>query len=98
MSERVRFKLFVSGSSPRSDLAIGNLHRICSDVLGVECDIEIIDALDQPDMAEREKVLATPTLIKEHPAPRRRVTGDLSDTEKVIQMLMLTASRRSAPE
>ena len=93
MSERVRFKLFITGSSPRSDLAIGNLHRICNDELGEECDIEIIDALDRPDIAEREKVLATPTLIKEHPAPRRRVTGDLSDIQKVIQMLMLTVRR-----
>lgn len=96
MSERVRFKLFIAGSSPRSDIAIGNLRRICDGMVGTDCEIEIIDALDRPELAEREKVLATPTLIKEHPAPRRRVTGDLSDIEKVIQMLMLTASRRSA--
>jgi circadian clock protein KaiB len=93
--ERIRLTLFITGTSPRSELAISNLHRICSDLRGGACDIEVIDALDEPERAEREKVLATPTLIKEHPSPRRRVTGDLSDTAKVMQMLMLTPVREA---
>jgi circadian clock protein KaiB len=87
---RIHFKLFISGSTPRSELAISNLDSICREVFGSSCDVEVIDALDRPELAEQEKVLATPTLIKDSPGPRRRVTGDLSDTKKVIQLLMLT--------
>ena len=35
-------------------------------------------------MAEDEKILATPTLIKQLPPPLRRVIGDLSDRDKVL--------------
>lgn len=40
--------------------------------------------LEHPQLAEDEKILATPTLIKELPPPLRRLIGDLSDTEKVL--------------
>ena len=47
-------------------------------------DLEIIDVLEFPDLAEDERILATPTLIKSLPPPLRRVIGDLSDKEKVL--------------
>ncbi len=40
--------------------------------------------LENPEMAENERILATPTLIKSLPLPLRRVIGDLSDKEKVL--------------
>ena len=47
-------------------------------------ELEIIDVLEHPQVAEDERILATPTLIKQLPPPLRRVIGDLSDTEKVL--------------
>jgi circadian clock protein KaiB len=44
----------------------------------------IIDVLENPQLAEDEKILATPTLVKELPPPIRRIIGDLSDKEKVL--------------
>ena len=44
----------------------------------------VIDVLERPQLAEDERILATPTLIKQLPSPLRRVIGDLSDTEKVL--------------
>jgi circadian clock protein KaiB len=84
-----RFRLFVTGSTHRSDMAIANLHRICAEQLGGNCEVDVIDVLRQPELAESMKVLATPTVIKESPPPRRRVTGDLSDASKVLQLLMI---------
>jgi len=43
-----------------------------------------VDVLEDPQRAEDEKILATPTLIKQLPPPLRRVIGDLSDKEKVL--------------
>lgn len=80
---KTQLKLFVTGQTPRSTYAIANLNRICQEVLLDECDMSIIDVLEQPDLAEEEKVLATPTLIKIAPPPARRVIGDLSDLRKV---------------
>lgn len=77
-------KLYVTGSNPRADLAVMNLRRICEQELAGEYDLQIIDVLEHPQLAEDEKILATPTLIKQLPPPLRRVIGDLSDREKVL--------------
>jgi circadian clock protein KaiB len=52
--------------------------------------------LEFPELAEDEKILATPTLIKSLPLPLRRVIGDLSNTEKVLLGLEVHSQRDSA--
>ncbi len=59
-------------------------------------DLEIIDVLEFPEMAETERILATPTLIKSLPLPLRRVIGDLSDKEKVLLGLEVHPKLKSA--
>lgn len=76
--------LYVTGSSPRARVAIGNLKSICEQELEGEYELEIVDVLEHPQRAEDEKILATPTLIKQLPPPLRRVIGDLSDKDKVL--------------
>lgn len=77
-------RLFVTGASSRTGTAIANLRRICEQDLQGLYDLEIIDVLEFPELAETEKILATPTLIKSLPLPLRRVIGDLSDKDKVL--------------
>jgi circadian clock protein KaiB len=74
----------VTGSSSRAEVAIANLRRICEQELRGEYELQIIDVLKHPQLAEDERILATPTLIKQLPPPLRRVIGDLSDTDKVL--------------
>jgi circadian clock protein KaiB len=82
--------LFVTGHSARSQIAVANLRRLC-DGLNEECELTIIDVLERPQLAEDEKILATPTVIRRRPLPLRRVIGDLSDPEKVMLWLDLPA-------
>lgn len=77
-------KLYVTGQTPRATRAIENLRRVCEEELQGQYELQIIDVLEHPQMAEDDKVLATPTLIKQLPPPLRRVIGDLSDKEKVL--------------
>ena len=91
-------RLFVTGASTRARTAIANLQRICEQELGGEYDLQIIDVLEHPDVAEDEKILATPTLIKSLPPPLRRVIGDLSDTEKVLLGLEVQAVRDASAD
>ncbi len=77
-------KLFVTGKTPRAELAIANIRRICDEDLKGQYRLDIIDVLEHPELAEDEKILATPTLIKQLPPPLRRVIGDLTDKEKVL--------------
>jgi circadian clock protein KaiB len=91
--DKYRLKLFITGQTSRSSRAIANLRRICEDALGTEYELNIIDVLERPQLAEDERILATPTLIKEFPLPVRRIIGDLSDTSQVLQGLELQSPR-----
>jgi circadian clock protein KaiB len=77
-------KLYVTGKTAKADVAIANLRRICDEELQGAYELQIIDVLERPDLAETDKILATPTLIKRLPPPLRRVIGDLSDKHKVL--------------
>ncbi|MDB4900539.1 MAG: kaiB [Gemmatimonadetes bacterium] len=83
----------MTSASSRTGTAIANLRRICEQELEGQYELEIIDVLEFPDLAEDEKILATPTLIKSLPLPLRRVIGDLSDTEKVLLGLQVRPQR-----
>lgn len=77
-------KLYITGHTPRSERAISQLRQICETELAGQYELVIIDILERPQLAEDEKILATPTLIKVLPPPLRRVIGDLSDVDKVL--------------
>ena len=82
-------ELYITGNSNRSEIAIRSIRQICDDRFKENYKLEVIDVLEHPDRAEKEKVLATPTLIKKVPPPVRRLVGDLSDSEKVLYYLDL---------
>lgn len=84
MSTTHILRLFVTGRTPKSERAIANLQHLCEEQLTGRYRIEIIDVLERPDLAEKERIMATPTLIKELPPPIRRIIGDLTDTERVL--------------
>jgi circadian clock protein KaiB len=91
-------KLFITGQTIRSGRAVTNLRRILEKELGKEYELTIIDVLERPQAAEDEKILATPTLIKEFPPPVRRIIGDLSDTKQVLLGLELLHQESSGEE
>lgn len=96
MTDKFILKLYVTGQTPPSERAIANLRHICEHELTGAYELRIIDILEHPQLAEDEKILATPTLIRQLPLPLRRIIGDLSDTEKVLVGLDLVAYRDAA--
>ena len=79
--------LYVAGDTPRSRQAMANLEHICAALLGGQGRCATVDVLDNPEVADSERILTTPTLVRESPSPRRRVTGDLSDAQRVLAAL-----------
>ena len=75
--------LYVTGQTVRSARAVATLRWICEQLRGA-CELTIIDVLERPQLAEDERIVATPTVIRQRPAPPRRLIGDLSDIGKVI--------------
>ena len=77
-------KLYITGRTARSESAIENLKDIFDNELAGQYELAVIDVLEKPQLAEDERILATPTLIKELPDPVRRIIGDLSNREQVL--------------
>ena len=77
-------RLYVAGQTPKSIAAIANLKKICEQHLSGRYDIEVIDLLKNPALAQRHQIVAIPTLIRQLPEPLKRIIGDLSNFEKVL--------------
>src|SRR5215210_6011895 len=76
--------LYVAGNTQRSALALANLKRICTEHLGGEYRIKVIDLLKNPALARGDQIVAIPTLLRRLPSPIRKIIGDLSNTERVL--------------
>ena len=77
-------RLYVAGQTPRSLAALSNLRRICAEYLPPHCTIEVIDLVEKPQLARGDQILAIPTLVRNLPAPIRKIVGDLSNTARVL--------------
>ena len=87
-SDRLRrakyvLRLYVSGSTLKSVLAIENVKRVC-ELLKGRYDLEVIDIRQHANLARDEQIVAVPTLIKRLPIPLRKLIGDLSNLDKVL--------------
>ena len=77
-------RLYVAGKTPKSITAFQNLSRYCETLLKGKYKIEVIDLIEQPQLAEGDQIFAIPTLVRKFPEPIRKIIGDLSNEEKVL--------------
>jgi len=79
-----QLRLYVAGQTPKCLTAFANLKKICEEHLAGEYEIEIIDLIEQPQLAAGDQILAIPSLVRKLPEPVRKIIGDLSNTERVL--------------
>lgn len=91
-------KLYVAGNTPNSLRALRTLKNILEQDFQGIYNLKVIDVIKNPQLAEEDKILATPTLAKVLPLPVRKVIGDLSDREKVLIGLNLLYEELSEEE
>lgn len=90
-SAKWQLKLYVAGKTGRSEVALRNLRALCHEYLEGMYELEVIDLLKEPQLAKGDQIFAVPTLIRKVPKPVRKIIGDLSDLEKVLVGLNITA-------
>ena len=81
---KYRLKLYIDTNNTNSIAVFGNRKKTCEEELANNYELEIIDIVNQSERAEKDSILAVPTLVKEHPLPIRKVIGNLSDRRKVM--------------
>lgn len=79
-----QLRLYVTGQTSRSMAAFATLKKLCESHLKGRYHIEVIDLLEQPQLAKGDQILAIPTVVRKLPQPVRTIIGNLSDTERVL--------------
>lgn len=87
-------RLYVAGQTRKSLTAFANLKKICEEHLRGRYRIEVIDLLENPQLAKGDQILAIPTLVRQLPPPLKKIIGDLSNTEKVLVGLDLRPAEK----
>jgi circadian clock protein KaiB len=85
--ERWELCLYIAGQTPKSLYAMANLRSLCEEHLTGRYEIEVVDLVEQPALARSDDILAIPTLVRRLPVPLRKIIGDLSNTERVLDGL-----------
>lgn len=93
--EKKLLKLYVVGRTPSALRAIKHIDSVCREELNGEWELEVVDVLEKPQLAEDERIVATPVLVRKLPPPVRRVVGDFSDSERVLLGLNIVAPERN---
>lgn len=82
--EKMILQLYITGMSENSIRAVQNITQLCEQYLTGRFDLEIIDIYKNPSVTEEQKIVFSPSLIRQFPLPKKILIGDLSDTKKVI--------------
>jgi len=77
-------RLYVAGQTPNCVRAFANLQEICEKYLKSKYTIEVIDLLENPQLAKGDQITAIPTLVRKLPPPVRKIIGNLAKTERVL--------------
>jgi circadian clock protein KaiB len=92
----MKLRLYVAGQTPKSMAALSNLKRICADHLNGKYELEVIDLIKDPQLAQGDQILAIPTLVRNLPVPIRKIIGDLSNVDSVLVGLDLRGADRKS--
>jgi circadian clock protein KaiB len=91
----LRLRLYINGRSPNARRAINSLEELRRH-LPPSADVDVVDIADQPEVAETQRLLATPALVRSSPPPVRRIIGDLTNHEQVLYALDLVPPREES--
>ena len=87
-------RLFVAGATDRSRQAVLRVRQMCAAELAGHYKLEVIDIYQQPKLAGKHQIVATPTLVIEFPKPMRRFIGSLVNiTGLFVELDLITKGK-----
>ena len=78
------FRLYVVDETPSSKKAVSDVTSLFEDEFEGLYSLEIVDLLENPNLAHEDSIFATPTLVKALPPPSTKIIGNFSDKEWVM--------------
>jgi circadian clock protein KaiB len=86
---KIELALYVTLPWPSSLRAQANIRRVLSVVREGEVRLLVCDLAREPERAERDNVLFSPTLVKVWPEPKMWILGDLSEPGVLTDLLAI---------
>ena len=93
--QRRRLLLFVAGDEPNSMRAQANL---AESEAAADFDLEVVDVLEDFERALSHSILVTPALLVEQREGKVMIVGDLSDRERLHEVLAVSGEDVYEPE
>lgn len=93
-SSSYNLRLYVAGQTPKSIAALSNLRRLCEKYLSGRYRLDVIDLMADPTLAQRDDIVAIPTLVRYVPEPIKRIIGDLGNSDRVLTQLGVDVSAK----
>jgi circadian clock protein KaiB len=90
-------RLYIAGQTPRSIAAVSNLRKLCETYLSGRYRLDVIDLMAEPNRAQRDRIVAVPTLVRRPPGAITRIIGDLSNSERVLNLLNINVRAKAQP-
>jgi circadian clock protein KaiB len=94
-TDKYVLRLYISGITPQSTMALSNVHKICTQYLNDTYTLEVVDIYQQINMALEDDVFAAPTLVRKKPVPELHITGDLANEWHVLTELGIIGIKKS---
>jgi circadian clock protein KaiB len=85
--------LFVAGNEPNSLLARRNLQTICTQHLEGDCNVEVVDVLEDYQKALDYGVFVTPALVARSGDVTATFLGNLNRVERIVAALPAEKAR-----
>ncbi|HEX4054008.1 MAG TPA: circadian clock KaiB family protein [Tepidisphaeraceae bacterium] len=82
--DKYTLRLYVAGQTAKSIAAFANLKRLCEEYLPGRYKLEVIDLVENPQLAAGDQIFALPTLVRRLPPPLRRIIGNFSNKDKFL--------------
>jgi circadian clock protein KaiB len=92
-SGRRKLLLFVAGHEPNSLRARENLMKLCETELESSFGLEVVDVLEDHLTALRHNIMLVPALLVPEQPHRTVILGDLSDKERLLDVLGVPAKQ-----
>ena len=90
-------RLYIAGQTPRSIAAVCNLRKLCDTYLSGRYHLDVIDLMAEPNRAQRDRIIAIPTLVRRWSGAVTRIIGDLSNSERVLTRLNIDVGPTTRP-
>ena len=93
ISQKWELELFINDATPRSAASLYNVKAAVDRYLPGGYHLKVVDIIQEPAQAKINQIVATPTLIKVSPSPRRVLVGDFTNLDCVLGALHLGPAR-----